>query len=353
MNHFVKFSLFIAAAAIIAGCSGDKPKETQKQKVPVGVFVAHKGDVNVSFEFPAKITSEQNIDIVAKVAGTLLEQKFKAGDFVKSGDVIFVIDPEKYQAAFDSAKAKFHQAELDYKRAITLHKTNTISQKEYDSAIATYGIAKADFTNAKIDLGYTEIKAPFDGVLGDPYKDVGAYISLSDPRLVRLTKLDPINADFAISEVDALTINSRLNDGSWEQKGANIVLNLAGKDYNGSVVFIDKVVNDGTGAIDAKASFDNKNFEILPGAFARVKMDGFVQKDGFKIPQLVIQQDPTTSFVYAVKDGKIVRKNIKISSEDVEFAVVYDGINDNDKIVKDNFAKIGVGVEVEIVEGDK
>lgn len=354
MNKILKISLCAVIFALISGCGDEKQTaQREKQAIPVGIFVAKMGAIPINFEFPAKIVSEQNVDIIAKVPGTLLKQNFKAGDFVKEGDELFVIDPEKYQAAFDSANARFKQAEFDYKRALMLHKSNTISKKEYDSAIANYGIAKADLANAKIDLGYTKIIAPFDGVTGDPYKDIGAYISLSDSKLVRLTKLDPINADFAISEVDTLSINEKLNSGEWEQKGAPITLKLNNKDYNGTVSFIDKVINDGTGSVDAKAVFANPNFEILPGAFAKVVMSGLYQKNGFKIPQYAVQQDATTMFVYVVQDNKATRKNIKVQSQNNGWSVIYEGLADNDKIIIDNFAKLGVGVPVKIVEGNK
>lgn len=368
MNKVVKISLI--ATMVLFGVSGcnlpwqkSKANAQAQQKMPpmpVGVFEAKKADVPVKFEFPANIVSEQNVNIVAKVSGTLVEKYVKAGDVVKKGDKLFLIEPDKYKAAYDNAKAALNvanatlaQSELEYKRTKKLKATNAISQKEFDTSVANYKIAlakvesaQAALNNAKIDLDYTEVTAPFDGVVGDPLKDVGSYISPSDANLIRLTKLDPIFADFAISDVEALNINEKLASKAWEQTGANAVLSVGGRDYNGSVTFIDKVVNEKTGSVDAKAEFKNDKFEILPGSFGRIVMSGLVQKGGYKIPSVAVQQDLTSPYVYIIKDGKVAKKIIKIVYEEPKFVVVSDGLEDGDKIIVDNFVKIRLGAPV-------
>lgn len=365
MNKYIKFTLPIAIALLFLGCNEEKkPQTKQRGALPVGFITAKKEDVPVSFEFPAQISSDQSVLVVAKVPGTLKEQNFKAGDMVKKDDKLFTIDPQKFIAAYDSALANLNiaKAEYDislreYNRATKLNKTNTISQKEYDAAISAFKISKAKVSasnaalkNAELDLNYTSVTAEFGGVIGDPIKDVGEYISLSDPTLVRLTKLDPIYAKFAISEVDALSINDKLESKAWAQDGTSATLSVGGRDYNGSVVFIDKVVNKTTGSIDAKAKFDNKNMQILPGSFAKIKIDGLYQKGGFKVPQIAVHQDLTSPFIYTIKDGKVAKNIVKIVYEDSKFAVVSEGLNDGDKIIMDNFRKISVGIPVSEID---
>lgn len=360
MRHSKKMALLLMFILLISGCNLEKPKGKQNIKmppIPVSVIEARKGNIPVSFKFPATITSEQNVDVVAKVSGTLLKKYFKAGDSVKEGDILFLIDPSIYEANYNSAKANlavakanFVQAELEYKRTRKLKATDAVSEKEYDQALANYEVAKAkikvaqaNLDNANIKLSYTQVKAPFDGVLGDPYQDVGAYIDTSNPKLVQITKMNPIWADFAISEIDALNINEKLESKEWVQNGSVATLNLSGKNYKGKVVYIGKVVNDQTGSVPAKAVFENQSQELLPGAFAELTMDGFFQKDGYKIPQIAIQQALANSFVYVVKDGKIDKKIINIVYSTPLYVVVSSGLEDGDKIVVDNFMKIRLG----------
>ncbi|MSN95730.1 efflux RND transporter periplasmic adaptor subunit [Campylobacter sp. FMV-PI01] len=369
MNKFKKTLIFLSFVLIFYGCNKpstkEKPSGLKPQPLPVSVMEVKSFDVPISAKYPAKIVSEQSVDIVAKVNGTIIKQFFKAGDNVKKGDKLFLIDDEKYRSAVDVAKANlgvanasYKMAELDYDRVKKLKQSNSISQKEFDLALLNLKISKAKVDNAKailrnaqIDLGYTIVTAPFDGILGDPYKDIGAYVSIQNPNLVRLTKLNPIYAKYAISDIDALNINSKILGGEWVQKDSPATLTINEKEYNGTTVFIDRVINPLTNSVDAKAVFDNQNLELIPGSFAVVTMSGLYQKNGFKIPQIAIKQDLKGAFVYLVKDGKVAKSSIKISDQTSQYAVVSHGLEDGDKIILDNFIKLRLGMPVKIVEG--
>lgn len=371
MTKNIKILLFIFAF-VVAGCQKEKPNENiqTNQSMPpveVKIYVAKSGDIPISFEFPAKIKSKQDVFVTAKVPGTLIKKNFKAGDFVKEGDELFLIDPKKYQAAFDSTKAAldvanadFKRAELDLQRANKLKTTNAISQKEYDLALSNYYISKAkiqsskaNLKNAEIDLSYTIVKAPFDGIVGDPLIDIGSYINLNNANLVRLTKLNPIDVDFAISEIDSLNINENLDSKQWQQIGSVANLQVGDKIYKGKVIFIDKTIDKKIGTISAKAEFENNNSQLLPGGYAKITMEGFYEKNGYKIPQIVVKQDEKGPYVYVLKDGKVSKSHIKISSQNSKEVIVRSGLNDGDKIIMDNFQKIKVGANVVEIRENK
>ena len=327
----------------------------------VDIFIAQKTDIPISFDYTATVASSQDVIIYPKVGGTIIKQFFKPGSKVKAGDKLFLIDPEKYQASFDSldasvgvANANLKNAETEFKRISALYKKNAVSQKDYDAAVAAYDIAnanlvsaKANLKNAKIDLGYTTITAPFDGVVGDNQVDVGSLVIANQTKLVRLTKINPIEAEFYIADVDNLTRKTNLDNGSWQQLNSDTVLSVNGENFNGKVNFIDNVVNTATGSVLAKASFDNSEGKILPGAFGHIKMSGFVQKNAFNIPQVALQQSATNSYVLVVKDGKVSQKNVKTSYQTKDMIVVTEGLEEGDKIIVSNFLKIGVGAPVE------
>ena len=365
MLKFKSFFVLSAAVFLLSGCfeSGDKKAATGRQMPTshVDIFVAKKTDVPISFDYTATVTSNQDVIIYPKVGGTIIKQFFKPGDKVKAGEKLFLIDPEKYQASYDSldaavgvANANLKNAETEFKRISALYKKNAVSQKDYDAAVAAYDIAnanlvsaKANLKSAKIDLGYTSIVAPFDGVVGDNKVDVGSLVTASQTQLVRLTKINPIEADFYIADVDNLSRKANLDNGAWQQLNSEAILNLNNENFTGKVTFIDNVVNTATGSVLAKASFDNSEGKILPGAFGHIKMSGFVQKSAFNIPQVALQQSATNTYVLVVKDGKVSQKNVKTSYQTKDMVVVTEGLEEGDKIIVNNFLKIGVGAPVE------
>ena len=365
MANFKSALVLSVAVLFLSGCFENKEnKAAAGRQMPlshVDIFIAQKTDIPISFDYTATVASSQDVIIYPKVGGTIIKQFFKPGSKVKAGDKLFLIDPEKYQASFDSldaavgvANANLKNAETEFKRISTLYKKNAVSQKDYDAAVAAYDIAnanlvsaKANLKNAKIDLGYTTITAPFDGVVGDNQVDVGSLVIANQTKLVRLTKINPIEAEFYIADVDNLIRKTNLDNGSWQQLNSDAVLSVNGENFNGKVKFIDNVVNTATGSVLAKASFDNSEGKILPGAFGHIKMSGFVQKNAFNIPQVALQQSATNTYVLVVKDGKVGQKNVKTSYQTKDMVVVTEGLEEGDKIIVNNFLKIGVGAPVE------
>ncbi|EAT99488.2 MULTISPECIES: efflux RND transporter periplasmic adaptor subunit [Campylobacter] len=370
MGKLTNLSLALVAALFFTGClddlnifKKDKAQAAASAMPPaqVDVVVAKKGDYPMSFNYPARIQSEQDVIIKPKVSGTLLKQNFKAGDTVKEGQVLFVIDPEKYQATYESSKASIAQAEANLKNAKNemervkkLFAQKALSQKDYDSALATYESADATLKSAiastksaKLDLGYTNVTAPFSGMVGENLVDVGAYIAAGSTELVRLTKIDPIDVRFYISDIDELNRAKNIDQNSWEQINKEAILTVDGQNFEGKVKFIDSTVDVNSGGVLAKAEFENKDGKLLPGVFARISMNGFVQKDSFAIPQVAILQDTVSPYVYLVKDGKVVKKSIKIIYQTVTEAYVKEGLEEGDVIILNNFKKIGPGSSVQ------
>ena len=370
MRNFKTLSVLLLASLFFTACFDGNDKKSaatagqQRQMPPskVDVFVVKKSDVPISFDYTATLTSQQDVIVYPKVSGTITKQFFKPGDNVKAGDKLFLIDPEKYQASYDAleasigvANANLKNAQTEFNRISNLYKKNAVSQKDYDAAVSALEIANANLLsaranakNAKIDLGYTSITAPFDGVLGDNLVDVGSLVVANTTQLVRLTKINPIEAHFHISDVDNLNRVKMQESGLWAQANSDAVLKVGPGEFNGKVNFIDNVVNTNMGTVLAKAEFNNDEGKLLPGMFGHVTMGGFYQKDGFKIPQVALQQTDVKTYVLVVEDGKVASKDVKITYQTKDAAVVSEGLNENDKIILNNFLKIGVGAPVEI-----
>lgn len=360
----VVYNFFIMAVALVSiGCSDankEKSQATAMPPLPVSVMKVKEADIPIVLNYSGTTTSQMNVIIKAKVTGTIEKQFFKAGQIVNKGDKLYLIDQSKYKASYDSAlanlgvsQANFKNAEAGYNRSKTLYESKALSTKEYDLSLADYKssqaavlASKANVENAKIDLDYSIVTAPFTGVVGDTLKDVGSYVSPSDGDLVRLTELNPIFVNFSISDVDKLNIDKNTKDKEWVQLNSLVTMHMNGKDYNGSLVFIDKVINAKSGTVSAKAEFENNSTDIKPGAFAKVILHGFYQKNGFKIPLGAILQDISGPFIYTLKDGKVNKSFIKIASQDPLYAVVSSGLKDGETIILDNYSKIKVGQTV-------
>lgn len=368
MNKVLKFAT-IAMSMILFGCNnGDNKAPTQGAPMfLVSTMQAKMQDIPIAFEFSGQTVSDMDVIVKAKVSGTIKEQFFKAGSKVNAGDKLYLIDQQKYQAAYDAANANlksaianFQNATNDFNRAKILFDKAIISKKEFDSAQAVFNssqaavsVAKANLQNVKLDLDYTIVTAPFSGVISDTQKDIGTYVTQADANLVRLTKLDPIYVDFSISDNQKMQLDANLNSGNFAQNPLSATMQINGKIYKGEVSFIDNVVDANTGTIRAKAKFDNPNYEIKPGLYTKISINGFYQKNGFSIPQVAILQDLQSTYVYVLKDGVVVKTPIKISDENATQAVVFDGLKDGDLIILDNFSKIRPGQKVQPITDEK
>ncbi|EPE1655035.1 efflux RND transporter periplasmic adaptor subunit [Campylobacter coli] len=361
MNLFQKNTLLLLSALFLfSACN--KEEAPQKQTLPqsVSTMNAKAENLPLNFTYPAKLVSDYDVIIKPQVSGVIVEKLFKAGDLIKKGQTLFIIEQDKFKASVNSAygkalmaRANFDNASKDYNRSKTLYNKGAISQKEYDSALANFNntkanltSARADLENARIDLAYTEIKAPFDGIVGDALINIGDYVSSSSTELVRITNLNPIYADFYISDTDKLNIVRNTQDGKWDLSNIYANLNLNGETVQGKLYFIDSVIDANSGTVKAKAIFDNNNSTLLPGAFATITSEGFIQKNGFKVPQIAVKQNQNDVYVLLVKNGKVEKSSVHISYQNNEYAIIDKGLQNGDKIILDNFKKIQVGSEV-------
>lgn len=347
-------TLPLVATLAFSGCDLLSSKEgsakanahKQRPAAPVDVIIAKPENIAMSFTYPARLQSPQSVVLLPKVSASIVSQKFKAGDKVKKGTVLFELDPDMYEAQAASSRAAANSAEAEFKRISALFKKGASSQKEMDNAKANRDSTKAALKIAELNLSYTKVTAPFSGTLSDKLADVGSFAAANSTPLVRLTRTDEIDAVYYISDVDALERTQRLADGTWSLANKNITLNLAGKTYEGEIRFVDSIIDPNTGTLLAKASFKNENGELLPGAVGSVSLSGFTQVGGFKVPQIAVLQDALGAYVLLVKDGKAYKQNINIAYQTPEYVVVNSGLKEGDMIIMDNFRKIAAGAPV-------
>ncbi|MGP1450908.1 MAG: efflux RND transporter periplasmic adaptor subunit [Wolinella sp.] len=366
---------FLAVSLIFfVGCgSGEDSKGTPKggamPPAQVDVISVQRGEYPISLEYPARVVSVQHVEVRAKVSGTILKKHYTEGTFVKEGTLLFSIDPAKFQASVNTAKAQlgvqeatFKQSEREWNRIKKLFSEKAVSEKERDDALAAYEMAraslqsaKANLENAKIDLGYTAITAPSSGVAGLKQKDVGAYVNANgvDTLMTTITQLDPIYVEFAIPDLERLKQNFALKNGVWKELGNGVlearIISKDGESYSeiGKIDFADSTIDVATGSVKARATFANADSLLMPGQFVRIRIDGLVRNDSIKIPSEAIMQSGNGTFVYVIKDGKVAIKPIVIEQSGAKELIVSGALENGELLIVNNLMKIRPGASVQ------
>ncbi|MEF3255074.1 MAG: efflux RND transporter periplasmic adaptor subunit [Deferribacterales bacterium] len=344
---------------IMSGGKSGMPHVPQVQEVPVDIYIAKK-DTTIPYklEYPGRLKTYRSIDVIARVNGIVTKRYYNDGDYVVKDSILFDIEDDVYRAKVKQAEASVEnqmailkKAESELKRVKTLYNEKIASQQDYDAALAQYESAAATLKMlqalldlAKIDLGYTKVRAPISGVLSTRKIDKGGYVQ-SGMNLVTIQKIDPVYIEFSIPDSD----NKRFNIVQLVRaKGIIPTMMLDGKRLTGEVEFIDSVMDQSTATIKVRAVFSNKNNKLLPGDFVRVTLDGFSIKEGVKIPTKALIQNPMGTGVYVVNNGVAEMRSVHVVSEKGDFTIVGQGINNDEKVIVNNFFKLKPGVPVKI-----
>lgn len=388
MNQLSKYKYWIGGAfcllvvGLIIGAirpkqvSGAKPEPPDVEVVPV-----EQKDVQIYGEWIGTLDGLVNADVRAQVTGYLLRQDYREGAFVKKGQLLFEIDPRPFQAALDQAKGQLAQAtanlanaeavqgrtQLDVNRYTPLAKEQAASQQDLDNAvqnnlaaIASVETAKAQIKtdeaaaeNARINLEFTRLVAPIDGIAGQAQLQVGALVSTASPPVTTVSTVDPIKAFFTVSEAQYLEfVKWYPTETSREaaHKALHLQLILAdGTTYpsEGTFYFADRQVDVGTGAIRLAALFPNPGNVLRPGGFARVRATLRTQKDALLVPQRAVTE-LQGSYQVAVVDAqnKVSIRTVQVGDSVGNDWVITEGLKPGERVVAEGVQKVRPGMQV-------
>ncbi len=345
---------------INAYCKGSKPVQFY---LSADVYrVEPQENINVVLTYPARLESYKRVDVVARVSGVLEHKYFKEGQLVKKGALLFKIEPDIYKANYDSkkaslrmAKARLFKAEKDLLRYKKLFKQKAISQQKMDYILSAYENAKAmvdeasaQLRAAKIDLDYTQVRAPITGVAGLKLESVGEYVTKST-KLTTITQTKPIYAMFAFPDSDIMKIKEESSNGllsEGKKIKAYIVQNH--HKYKGYVDFIDVDIDKSTSTTKARAIFDNKDNELMPGGFVRINVVGYTKKNVLIIPQKALLQNQMGKIVFIIKHGRVAVRPVKVENGANDTFIVTWGLKPGDLVIVNNFFKIKPGMPIKI-----
>lgn len=364
----IKFCSILLIIFILNGCENTKENDSQNiSEIPleVNTYEVKLNDIPVSMEYPAKIKSMQQVNVVAKVNGTLEKKNFTEGNFVKKEEVLYQIDSTRYEALMQEAladvemkTATLKQATREWERVKTLFEQDSTSQKDRDSALSAYETAQAslkasqaNLKKAQIDLSYTKVKAPISGFTSLNKQDLGSYVGSTNESMIltTITQTNPIYVEFSLPDIEFLKKRFIMNDGNWnnisQTKLPVSIIFSDGLIYEekGTLDFIDSFVDNETSTVKARATFENPKNDLISGLFVKIRIDGLIYKNAISIPQISLLQDTTGAFVYIAKDNQAIRTPVKIENISKDTYIINDGLNEGNIVITNNLTKLKSG----------
>ena len=334
----------------------------------VVVAPAEMTPVRESEGFTGRATAQQRVDIRARVTGFLEEMPFQEGGRVKAGDVLYRIEDTDYRAAvaaiegsIQSAQAQLDLARLEQGRKTELVSRQAVAQNELDVATAQVGQAAgqlaqldASLDQAKLQLSYTEITAPFDGIVGLSTVDVGALVGPDSGALTTLTKLDPVYVTFPVASATVLDYQARVAAGAATGVGAVRVTlpNGAAFPEPGTLDFIAPTVSDGTDTILLRARFANPDGVLRDNALVGVTLEDKTPVSQLTVPRQAVQRDQMGAYVLVVDaESKVELRRVETGLTDVGRIVIPSGLKAGENVIVDGINKVRPGITVDAATG--
>ena len=374
MTRAIVLGPMLLAAQLLAGCDSKPVAGSAPPPPPVTVARPLQKTITEWDEYTGRFTALETVEVRARVSGFIDSVHFKEGQIVKQGDLLFVIDPRPYRLAVEQAKAdvdrgqaKLEIADLDVQRATPLVRSQTLTEREFDTRQSTQhdaagqvASAQAALKQAQLNLEWTEVRAPIGGRISDKRVDAGNLITGGQSGATLLTvivSIDPIHFVFDGSEADFLRyVRLAAAGGRRSSRDAQnpVSVRLADEtDYKhpGRMDFVDNVLNPKTGTIRGRAIFDNKDGLLTPGFFGRLRLFGG-EHDGLLVPDGAVASDQSSKIVFTVaEDGTVGTKLVELGPMVDGLRVIRSGLAPTDRIVIDGLQRARPGGKVTAQDG--
>ena len=361
-------TVMLAASLILTGC-GDEQAE-QPGKTAVKAMKVMKQDTPVSYAYPGQLKGTDEVQVHARVSGSIVEKYFQGGSEVHAGQPLYRLDSRQYESAVLEAEASLHKAQAtlrnaqeDLERDEMLWAKKAVSEQTLTSQRAQVSEYQAEVESeqaavrkAQENLDDTIVYAPMNGRLSVDDVAVGTYATAGSTKLVTLGSIDPIYAQFSISETEYLDLLAKAmeedGDPNDDEEMPKVKITLSnGQVYplEGEIIAADKGFSDNSGSLTIRALFPNPYGTMLSGMFVRVGLVGVTQKDAILVPQRAVQQLLDESFVLVVgEDGKSVSKKVELGEKVGSYYIVKKGVTTDDTVIVDGLTNLQSGKELDV-----
>jgi membrane fusion protein (multidrug efflux system) len=339
----------------------------QEQPAPaVTVTPAETSDLRPSLAFSGRAAAIQKVEIRARVTGFLEAINFTEGKPVKRGDVIYEIEDDAFKAAVEeiegsmaAAKASRKLAELDRKRKAKLAEKGNVAQAKLDEADASLGKAEGEMRRlqgvldrAKLDLTYTRILAPFDGIAGLSAVDVGGLVGPETGALTTITRLDPMKVEFQVATADVVRLRQkRLQEGGPRASEGIVSLTLADGSlypHKGRVDFVDAFASEGTDTVTLRAEFENPDGLMLDGTLVDVALEQAEPALVLSVPQRGVQRDQLGPYgMVVITDSTVELRRVTVDRVTNGRSVISKGLEEGELVITDGLNKVRPGIVVD------
>ena len=359
------FLALLLLQAFAFGCSRSNSQAAGPQAPPpplVTVTSARAQDVPVYLDEIGKSYASESVTVTPQVGGRITERHFQDGADLAKGQLLFVIDPRPYQAQLDSAKASLAQstaalglAKIEFARSQALWDSKVISKQDYDgrrNAVevdeAQVQAAKAAVETAQLNLEYCYIHSPIEGRAGARLVDVGNVVQPNSTGLLLIQRLNPIYADFTVTERQLPEVRQMLSHGALLAL-VRLPVDPQNLAESGKVTFLDNTVQNSTGTVFLRATLPNSSHHFWPGQFVNVRLVLSTMKNAVLIPNQATQLSQTGPFVYVVKpDGTADLRPVVLGQRQEEDVVITHGVSAGETVIVTGQLTVAPGGKVRV-----
>jgi RND family efflux transporter MFP subunit len=343
----------LSAFVVLSGCEQNVYVPPPPPKVEVSVPIQRA--ITRYLEATGNTAAIKSVDLVARVQGFLQSIDYQDGTFVKQGTTLFTIEPDTYklkleqaQAAEAGAQASMKQAETDFRRQSDLVQRQVVAQATLDNATAARDNAQANLQQAQVNTkiaavnyGYTNVAAPFDGIVSAHLVSVGNLVGASSPtQLATIVALDPIYVNFNVNEQDVQRVREEarrrgLTANDLRQLPVEVELQTeSGFPHKGRLDYVSPTINQSTGTLPVRGVLPNADRVLLPGNFVRIRVPFDEQKDALLVPNVALGSDQAGRYVLVVNSENIVEQRKVVPGPlDGDLRVIESGLKPDDRVV--------------------
>ncbi|MES2472263.1 MAG: efflux RND transporter periplasmic adaptor subunit [Pseudomonadota bacterium] len=330
------------------------PPQRRMMAAPVRVAAVEQRDMPVIERTIGTVIANSTVSVNARVTGQLTRAFFREGQMVKTGDLLFQIDPRPYQATYDNATAAMASAKAKFDRYTRLKGQNAISPQEVDDAQATYLETRATAEAARLNLEFTQIRSPVNGKTGPILIQPGNMVASSSSAnasatpLVTINEIQPVKISISLPQSEL----PRIQEMVRTPQGLVITMALreagAAKDIAAKVDFISNAVTNTTGTIELRATYPNADLALVPGQLVNVVAGLSEIKNAIVVPREAVNTGPEGTFVYRVVDGTAQQVTVRTLFDDGTHAALDARLNPGDRVITDGQIRVVPGAKVQV-----
>lgn len=359
MIHHRSRAALLAFALLLAACqqaddaesvaeeetaTEESQDEDEAPPVPVETSLPERGDVYAIYAGTAAIEAYAEADVIARVAGEVREILVEEGDEVREGQILARLDGDRLRLELNESAARLRRLQRDYERNVNLREQGLISEGDFDRIKYDLEALQAEHNLAGLELDYTQIRAPIDGVISERYVKLGTTLSVDDPTF-RVTSLDPLVAYLFVPEREFRNIRA------GQPVGLDIDA-LDGPPVISSVTRVSPIVDPVTGTFKITIEIYDDARRIKPGMFARIGVVYDTHVNALRVPRSALVEDLGEVSVFVVEDGTAVRRIVETGFSDSGMVEIVSGIDDGDDVITAGQVGLQPDARVEVINAE-